>query len=77
MVGPEDLDLLPTDALIVALARRFDAVVFGGLKHLGGGQINYCVRHGGDRFLAIGLAFHAAADLSTTTMQTERPPHDG
>ena len=34
MVAPEDLDLVPFDTLLMALARRFDTVVFGGLKRL-------------------------------------------
>ena len=76
MVAPEDLDLVPFDTLLMALARRFDTVVFGGLKRLGGGEINYSVRHAGDRFAAMGLAFHAAIDVSTMTMQTELPPQD-
>lgn len=72
VVAPEDLDLVPFDTLLMALARRFDAMV----KHLGDGRSTYAVRHAGDRFAAMGLAFHAGSDLSDLTVATALPPQD-
>jgi len=33
-----DLDLVPTEDLLKALKRRFDHMVFAGIKNMGGGQ---------------------------------------
>ncbi len=33
-----DLDLVPTEDLLKALRRRFDHMVFAGIKNMGGGQ---------------------------------------
>ena len=50
-----DLDLVPTEDLLKALRRRFDRMVFAGIKHMGGGQgEDFSVRSSDHSFATLG-----------------------
>ncbi len=59
-----DLDLIPTDDLLKALKRRYDHMVFGGIKHMGGDQAEgFSLRSSGHSSPMLGLV-HCLGALS-------------
>ena len=50
-----DLDLVPTEDLLQALKRRFDHMVFAGIKHIGGDRgEDFSVRSADHSFATLG-----------------------
>ncbi len=50
-----DLDLIPTEDLLKALKRRFDHMVFAGIKDMGGDRgEDYTIRYSDHAFATLG-----------------------
>ena len=50
-----DLDLVPTEALLKTLKRRFDHMVFAGIRNMGGDQgEDYMIRYSDHAFATLG-----------------------
>ena len=71
-MSSEDLGLMPTDALIEALCRRYDGAVFIAARHCGDGTTDYKMRWTGPSFQAIGLAQFVANDIAADVRESQR-----
>lgn len=57
-----DLDLIPTEDLLLALKRRYDHMVFAGIKNMGGDQgEDFSVRSSDYSFATLGLGGYLRA----------------
>lgn len=67
----EPLDLVPTDDLLDELARRFDTMIFAGVRSLDGHR-DHRTRHGtGEWLRQMGLACDYALYARETMAQAE------
>ena len=68
MIAPEDLGLIPTEVLIEALRKRYDTLIFGGIKDKNGASVSYKRDYSGNRVAALGLcrfvSMHIEAELN-------------
>lgn len=72
MTPQEILELVPRDALLDELARRFETVVFGGYRTNGDGTGDHMLWYSGHPFVAEGLAHALGIDIHTQTQETRR-----
>lgn len=76
-----ELDLLPTEQLLAALGRRFDAMIFGGLGQRTPDQTQHRVVTAGNAWAALGLtqliAFHLSATIAGAAAPIAEEHFDG
>lgn len=76
-IAPDDLDLLPIDALLAALQRRYDHLIVAGMRHRDAQSADHVVFVlGSNRWVAQGLAAYALHYACNLTDEACRKPEE-